>query len=131
MDEAETRRVALGPFEVIEQAPGMEGADIGAVGDGLGEFVEVGAVEIDARLVVDLAIGAGRGVVGSAVLGDLDGEAVIAPDAHGDFIEAARVNLPAEIGSRAGFARRASAWRRRGWGSEVIGSGWRRGCRRD
>src|SRR5574338_1085251 len=66
--EAEALRVALGPLEVVEQAPGVVAAHVGAVADRLPECAEVAAVELDPPLVAHDAVLVGRVAVGAAVL---------------------------------------------------------------
>ena len=68
--EAEALAVALGPLEVVEQAPGVVAADVGALGDGASEPVKVLAEIVGAAGVADDAVGIGAVVVSASAFGD-------------------------------------------------------------
>src|SRR5690606_36548798 len=70
-DEPEALGVALGPLEVVEQAPGVVAAHVGALLDRPVHGLEVAAVEVDAARVADHAGRIGPVAVRAAVLGDL------------------------------------------------------------
>src|SRR5947207_1751079 len=70
--EAESLGIAFGPFEIVEQAPVMIGANVDAVEHGAAEGMEVTAQELDAPVVSDAAVLVRAVEIGAAVLGDFE-----------------------------------------------------------
>src|SRR6266851_1190527 len=54
--EAEALGIAFGPFEIVQEAPVVISADIGAVEHGAADGVEVAAHELDAALIGNAAV---------------------------------------------------------------------------
>ena len=86
--------VAAAPLEVVHQRPREVPADVHAVGDRTGHGDEVTVEVGDAVGVLHQPVAGGRVVVGRAVLGDGDRDAVVALQAHEQLVEAVGLDLP-------------------------------------
>src|SRR5262249_24725178 len=108
--EAEALRVAFGPLEIVEQAPGVEGSDLRFLADGAGDRAQAAAVELEPPRVGHALALQRRVGVGAAVFGDLqDRVAVFTRHAHQELVEALGPDLPADVGERAVEAAEAQA----------------------
>jgi len=97
--EAKALSVAFRPFEIVEQAPMMIGADVGAEEHGPAERVQIAAHELDAAVIGDATVLIGSVEVRAAVLGNFEERAfVLASDPHQELVEAVGPDFPGEIG---------------------------------
>src|SRR5580658_3191059 len=96
-----TLAVAIGPLEVIEQAPRVVGAHVRSVRNGARQFRQMLPEELGAARVGDAAIFLLVGCVEitTAFLGDLDdGSVVFTSDLHHEVVYPARPYLQAGVG---------------------------------
>mmetsp|Transcript_5758 Transcript_5758/g.22365 ORF Transcript_5758/g.22365 Transcript_5758/m.22365 type:complete len:444 (+) Transcript_5758:3338-4669(+) len=100
MGQAEAAQIALGPLEVVEQAPGKVALDRHAGSDGLAQRHQMALQIGQALLVVHAALGGQHIVEGGAVFGQLDDRRlVVALDAGQQVDEALGRDFPAEAGA--------------------------------
>lgn len=76
IDDAETLRIAMRPFEVVHQCPEKIAVDLHAVGNSPFHLAEVPVEEVDALRVVYPAIETGPLANGGTVFGNDDGQLV-------------------------------------------------------
>ena len=93
--EAEALGVAFGPLEIVEQAPVMIGADVGAALDSAAEGGQVAAHELDAAVIGNAAVLVGGVEIRAAVLGDFEGRRfVFTRDPYQEVMEAVGPDFP-------------------------------------
>src|SRR5258708_18898400 len=95
VDDAEPLRVAEGPFEVVEEGPDAEAAQIDAAAYRLSRRKQVLAQIIDAQRIFDLASRGRRVVKSRAVLRDVNRQLALSlADPQQNVGESLRENFP-------------------------------------